>query len=124
MARHCADDAANLLAALGMFHGIYKRVAAKVGVGSTTVSRAWLAAREILRRSLQQSVRNSGPFGTTSTAPRTDQTACSRIQDMKSAKAFLVWRNTHAKRTLIKVPYALMDVAVSELLIDVPSFRS
>jgi hypothetical protein len=39
MARHCADDADNLLVALGMFHGIYKRVAAKVGVGSTTVSR-------------------------------------------------------------------------------------
>jgi hypothetical protein len=43
---------------------------------------------------------------------------------MKSAKAFLVWRNTHSKRTLVKVPYALMDVAMSELLIDVPAFRS
>jgi hypothetical protein len=43
---------------------------------------------------------------------------------MRAAKAFLVWRNTHAKRTLIKVPYALMDAAMSELFVDVPSFRS
>jgi hypothetical protein len=39
MARHCADDADNFLVAPGMFHGIYKRVAAKVGVGSTMVCR-------------------------------------------------------------------------------------
>ena len=42
----------------------------------------------------------------------------------ESAKAFLVWRNTHAKNTLTKVSHALMDVAMSELFVDVPSLRS
>ena len=42
----------------------------------------------------------------------------------ESAKAFLVWRNTHAKNTLTKVSHALMDVAMSELFVDVPPLRS
>jgi hypothetical protein len=39
MARRPPDNADDLLVALAMFHGIYKRVAKKVGVAKTMVGR-------------------------------------------------------------------------------------
>jgi hypothetical protein len=105
-----------------MFHAIYRHVAAKASVGQTVgcVARGQRKSSEFAAAIREElwAIRDC----LNRTAHKWYLAEGGMV--MKSAKAFLVWRNTHAERTLTKVPYALMDVAMSELLIDLPSFRS